>query len=139
MISRRDVLKYGMATAALSGVSSRRADADDGGAGKSPFKTQPFVDALPIPPIKQPLNDTPTTNCLSLLSGSDRLANPGGHQFIERPDFQPIYAYEIHVKEAYQRFHPAIPPTRIWGYDGMAPGPLFHTRYHEPIKVRFFN
>src|SRR5205814_1955628 len=47
--------------------------------------------------------------------------------------------YEIHVKEAFQRFHPAIPPTRIWGYDGVAPGPIFHARYGEPIMARFFN
>ena len=65
MISRRDMLKYGVATATLSGVSLRPADADDGGGvGKTPFKTEPFIEPLPVPAIKKALNDTPTTNCL---------------------------------------------------------------------------
>jgi len=60
--------------------------------GKTPFKTEPFIEPLPVPWIKKALNDTPTTNCLHLLSGGDRLASSGVHQFIERPDFQPVYA-----------------------------------------------
>src|SRR5476651_482936 len=109
MISRRDVLKYGMATAALSGVSLRQAEADSG-VGTSPFKTKPFIEPLPIPLIKTPLNATPTADgsCVSLLSGGDTLASSGEHQFIERPDFKPRFAYEIHTKEATHSFHPAI-------------------------------
>ena len=57
MISRRDMLKYGMGAAALSGVSLGQADADDGGGvGKTPFKTEPFVEPLPIPAIKTPVS-----------------------------------------------------------------------------------
>jgi FtsP/CotA-like multicopper oxidase with cupredoxin domain len=142
MISRRDVLKYGMATAALSGVSPRRAGADDDGVGKSPFKTQPFLEPLPVAQIKIPVNATPTTDgsCVNFLSPGT-LASPGTHQFIERADFKPRYAYEIHVKEnKYHNFHPAIGPiTRVWGYDGVFPGPLFHAKYGEPIMVRFYN
>jgi FtsP/CotA-like multicopper oxidase with cupredoxin domain len=140
VITRRELLKYGAATAALSGLSPVRIHADgDGGVGKTPFTTQPFIEALPIPALKKPLNANPSTTCLTLLSGGDQLVSPPVHQFIDRPDFQPVYAYEIHVKEALQTFHPAIPPTKIFGYDGVAPGPIFHATYHEPIMVRFFN
>src|SRR5947207_15433889 len=118
------MLKYGMGAAALSGVSLRRADADDGGGvGKTPFKTEPFIEPLPVPAIKKALNDTPTTTCLHLLSGGDKLASPRVHQLIEPPDFQPAYAYQLHLKQAYQRLHPAIPDRRSRGYDGITPGP----------------
>ena len=127
MLSRRDMLKYGLATATLSGVSARRADADDDGVGKTPFKTEPFQEPLPIPQIKKPVD--------ILSPGTAK--SPGGHQFIDR--FPPKLFYEIRTKEAYQSFHKAIPPTRIWGYDGTAPGPIFHARYGEPIAVRYFN
>ena len=140
MLSRRDMLKYGLATATLSGVSTVRAGADDGGGvGKSPFKTDEFREPLPIPSIKKPLNETSSTTCLSRLSGNDRLVSPREHPFIERPDFQPVFAYEIHAREGYQSFYPTIPPTRIWGYDGTTPGPALEATYGQPIMVRFFN
>ena len=141
MFSRREVLKYGLATATLSGVSTRRAGADDG-VPKSPIATKPFVEALPIPSIKVPVNvdPTPDGSCVKQLAPGT-LASPGTHQFMERADFKPRFAYESHVKEnPSHSFHPAIGPvTRIWGYDGVFPGPVFHAKYGESIMVRFFN
>ena len=143
MFSRRDMLKYGLATAAASGVPTRRARAgDDGGVAKTPFKTDPFQDPLPLAQIKVPVNSTPTPDgsCVRLLSPGT-MASPGTHQFIERADFKPKYAYEIHVKEnRFHNFHKAMGPvTRIWGYDGVFPGPIFHAKYGESIMVRFYN
>src|SRR6476660_2132906 len=76
-----------------------RADGDGGGVGKSPFQTVPFVDELPIAQVKVPVNSTPTPDgsCVNQLTPGT-LASPGTHQFMERADFKPRYAYEVHVK-----------------------------------------
>src|SRR4051794_37169374 len=95
MISRRDLLKYGMTTAALAKMSSQAVTADDDGVGaRTPFKTQPFVEPLPIPLVKTPVNASPTADgsCVDQMAGGRspaNLASPGQHQHIERPDFSP--------------------------------------------------
>jgi FtsP/CotA-like multicopper oxidase with cupredoxin domain len=141
MFSRRDLLKYGLASATLSTVRARPAGADDG-VGKTPFRTDPFQDPLPLAPVKVAVNATPTLDgsCVNLLTRG-KLASPGTHQFSERADFKPRYAYEIHVKEnKFHNFHKSMGPiSRVWGYDGLVPGPTFYARYGEPIMVRFYN
>jgi FtsP/CotA-like multicopper oxidase with cupredoxin domain len=148
LITRRELLKRGLATSALYGLTRRLAFADGGGGvGKTPFTTQPFLERLPIAPVKT----TPFTGstCLAQLDAHrpagftqagpfDWSGNPY-HQFIDRPECKPAAAYEIHVKEAYQSCHPAIPPTKFWGYDGMCPGPTFKETYGHPVMVRFYN
>ena len=47
--------------------------------------------------------------------------------------------YEMHVKEALHQFHPELPTQKIWGYDGIYPGPTFVERYNVPITVRIYN
>jgi FtsP/CotA-like multicopper oxidase with cupredoxin domain len=37
------------------------------------------------------------------------------------------------------QFHPDIPPTYIWGYNGIYPGPTILNLYNVPILVRFHN
>jgi hypothetical protein len=53
MVTRRELLKCGITAATLSGFSPRFARADDGAGATSPFKTKPFIQALPIPPVRQ--------------------------------------------------------------------------------------
>ena len=56
MLTRRDLLKYGVTAATLSGFSPRFARGDDGGGATSPFKTKPFVQELPFPLVKSPFS-----------------------------------------------------------------------------------
>ncbi|MFP3490626.1 multicopper oxidase family protein, partial [Staphylococcus sp. SIMBA_130] len=56
-----------------------------------------FVDRLPIIPTIQPFK---TTNGIPF--------------------------YEVTMRETMQKLHRDLPPTRIWGYNGMFPGPTFH-------------
>ena len=139
MLTRRELLKYGVTAATLSGFSPRFARGDDGGGGvpTSPFKTQPFIQALPFPPVKKPF--TTGSGCVAGLPTTGIQASPGTHQFIDRTDCAAALAYTIDVREGLHTFHPAIPPTKIFGYDGIFPGPTFHARYGEPIMVRLFN
>jgi FtsP/CotA-like multicopper oxidase with cupredoxin domain len=136
MLTRRELLKCGATAATLTGLLPRLARGDDG-AARSPFVTPPFVDPVPFPALKQPVGSG--TACLDALRVLGTRASPGTHQFIERPDCGPVEAYEIEVKEGSHTFHPNIPPTTIFGYDGVYPGPTFRARYGTPIMVRFFN
>ena len=71
----------------------------------------PFVDALPIPPLAVP------------TSGA-----PGG-----------IATYDIEIQEVSQKLHRDLPLTRVWGYDGMYPGPSILAFKDRPITVNWIN
>jgi spore coat protein A len=78
---------------------------------------EPFVDRLPIPLILRP-------------TGSRRLA----HHRRKRA----LY-YEVPMMQVSQRLHRDLPPTQVWGYWGMYPGPSFETRRGQPIAVKWIN
>ena len=69
-----------------------------------------FVDRLPIIPTIQPLK---TTNGIPF--------------------------YEVTMRESMQKLHRDLPPTRIWGYNGIFPGPTFHVFRDQPIRVLWKN
>ena len=146
---------------ALSPQLARRAFAagssTTNGVGVSAYVTQPFVEACPIMPIKTPVGTGP--GCESLLAPGTMAGPMMAHVPFEGErcrvgtydtyhqryaQFAPQNAYELHVKETKQKFHPAIPATTVWGFDGMFPGPTFKARYQKPGApsanlVRFYN
>lgn len=69
-----------------------------------------FVDALPIPPTLEPKG-----------------ASDG------------IPFYEVIMKQVKQKLHRDLPPTTVWGYNGMYPGPTFEARRNQPILVKWKN
>lgn len=69
-----------------------------------------FVDALPIP----------------------RVMRPKGKQ-------NGIPYYEVTMEEIQQKLHRDLPPTTVWGYNGMYPGPTFDVNRNEPILVKWDN
>ncbi|HLJ85989.1 MAG TPA: multicopper oxidase domain-containing protein [Candidatus Angelobacter sp.] len=97
--------------------------------------TRPFVQALPIPPIAIPtrLNPQPTKSA-NLAAGEAPRAD---HQFWDR--FFPFVQYDVTIQGGLHQFHPDMPPTYIWGYNGIYPGPTFLNVYGVPVVVRFHN
>jgi spore coat protein A len=75
---------------------------------------QPFVDALPIPPIAQPA-----------AVHSDRAQ--GGRVF------------RIRMSEIYAPVHRDLKPTRFWFYGGRVPAPTIHARRGETIVIEWHN
>jgi len=69
-----------------------------------------FVDELPRPQIAKPIRKI------------------NGHDY-----------YEVEMKAAYHSFHSLFPPTYIWGYNGLYPGPTFEVRKDETILVKWIN
>ncbi len=85
----------------------------------------PFIQPLPIPPLAKPVA------ALSPPPDSTKHQLWAGHV--------PVNLYDVHVKQALHRFHPDLPPSIVWGFDGLPVGATYHARYGEPFLVRFHN
>lgn len=48
-------------------------------------------------------------------------------------------SYSVQMREAHQVLHSGMKPTRIWGYEGMYPGPQFEVRSGFPVSVTWEN
>src|ERR1700742_4284086 len=46
---------------------------------------------------------------------------------------------DIHNRQPPQKLHRALPPTKLWGYNGTSLGPTFETRSGSPISVQWLN
>jgi spore coat protein A len=76
----------------------------------SPVLT-PFVDALPIPGVAQPVTGV-----------------AGG-----------VGYYEFNIREFTQQLHSALPATRLWGYNSKYPADTIECRSGTPITVKWIN
>jgi FtsP/CotA-like multicopper oxidase with cupredoxin domain len=89
--------------------------------------TTPFLAPLQIPEIAQPVD------LASLVPAPD----PARHQ--KYNEYPPVKVYTLHERAFLHSYHPELPLTPSWGYDGFIPGPTFHSRYGEPFLIRRFN
>lgn len=141
---RRDLLKMGLLTAAgtlaaKTGLSARAASL---GASPLPINqpasppTRPFIEPMPVMPVKVPvgsLHPAPTVEP-NTAAGEGR-TRP--HQALTM--FPPKKFYIVRQMAAPIQLSPDLPPSIMWGFDGMVPGPTYVARYGEPILVRNFN
>jgi FtsP/CotA-like multicopper oxidase with cupredoxin domain len=84
------------------------------GASRMP-RLPAFVQSLPIPPDLRP---------------RERRESVGT---------TPVALFELHERPFPHRFHPDLPPSPLWGYEGMFPGPTLRVRRGEPSLVRVRN
>lgn len=73
-----------------------------------------FVDSLPIPTVAKPVHD--------YCQGKE------GESY-----------YHISMWESTHKFHKFFPPTIIWGYNGLYPGPTIEVMKDRPVKVKWEN
>ncbi|WP_337824604.1 hypothetical protein [Amycolatopsis sp. A1MSW2902] len=45
----------------------------------------------------------------------------------------------IRMRAATVRLHSQLPPTKIWGFDGLFPGPVIEARRGRPLRVTWRN
>ena len=152
--SRRDFMKWSLVTggATVAGLSLLKSGAlaqvnpncpplpqplpgadpmplAEGLPGPSPATTK-WAQPLPIPPILQQLPSlTPPVNPAEHLLNKGFGSDPGPANEL----------YEMYVETAMHNFHPELPDSMIWGYEGMTPGPTMIARYGHPKIVRFRN
>jgi FtsP/CotA-like multicopper oxidase with cupredoxin domain len=136
-LSRRATLQLGATGAALGLLSNNKtvttAEAKDPPPG--PF-TAPFTVLLPVYSPKQPVES------LSPAPSSTANVSEGecGRPTHQKANYWPAQKfYNLYVKEGFHSFHPSLPTQKIWGYDGILPGPTFVERYGVPSIVRIHN
>ncbi len=97
-------------TAAACAAGGGKYQGDGTGCDPHPC-LEPFVDALPIPPVARPV-----------------LGAPGA-----------TATYEIAMTEFTHELHRDLPPTTLWGYAGMYPGPTIEAGRGQPVTVTWVN
>ena len=139
-LSRRQSLQLGAATTATGLLAAAKLVTPAEAKDVRPPTTTPFVVDLPVYTAKTPVGWVPG----SLSPAPTQNANSSGGE-CGRPshqrasDWTSKKYYEMRVKEAMHSFHPELPTQKIWGYDGILPGPTFVERYGVPITVRIIN
>jgi spore coat protein A len=114
--NRRDFLKLCVASVpAMALANGVGAEDIKGGAGaplayRTPGTLERFIDPLPIPQ--------------RLIPNGTREGKP---------------QYRVRMLECRQRLHSQLPPTKVWGFEGQYPGPIFETQRGRPIDVRWEN
>jgi len=63
--------------------------------------------------------------------------DPRAHQLWD--EYPPVDLYDVHIRQATHKFHPDLPPSIVWGFDGLPMGPTFVANYGEPYLVRYHN
>ena len=76
-----------------------------------------FVDPLPLP---------------ALMKSSGRRPDPDDPA-------KSLPFYRVSIEELYQKTHRDLPPTRMWGFNGASPGPIFDTRSGQGLIVEWVN
>lgn len=150
-VSRRTALKLGAAASAAAAVlTSRKSRADDPPYPEEPPQeptvcptrptnspaTRPFVQQLPIPPaaFPSPFLFPAPAKAANIAAGEAPRAD---HQ--RWNEFLPQMLYDVHARPGMHQFHPDIPPSYVWGFNGIVPGPTFLAYYDHPVIVRFHN
>ena len=137
MLTRREMIRLGLvsfpAVHYVGRIAAGKPSSHGGQEVKSP-PTRPFVVELPIPPVAQAVPTLTPAPDINQVAGEARRAP---HQLWN--EFLPQKFYDIHEREADHSFHPDLPLNKIWGFNGIFPGPTFHAKYGEPVLVRFRN
>lgn len=150
--TRRDLLKMGLLTSAgmLLPVRGLSARALSGNVCARPDNqpcsppTMPFVEPMPILPVKRPLSGPPSpmptvspNTAINPATGLPFEGRTHDHQALNI--FPPALYYSMSQRAALMSMHPQLPMQTIWGFDGQYPGPTFVSRYGKPILVRNMN
>ncbi|HEV3317475.1 MAG TPA: multicopper oxidase domain-containing protein [Candidatus Angelobacter sp.] len=155
-LSRRSALKMGAAAGAATILTSRKSLAatfvpfqdvtttavpppepticDPNTFAGSPA-THPFVRQLPIPPALQPTTLNPAPQKQANIAAHE--APRADHQRWD--EFLPKKQYAMHARPALVSFHPDLPHSYVWAFNGLVQGPTILGKYGEPVVVRFFN
>ena len=132
-LTRRDVLKLGvLGSAALILPVERVARSSLQQANRLDPARLPAVGQLRfgVPPVAAPVSKTVTVpgNWIDPV-------HPAGTQ----PVSVEVDYYASHMRQVAVPILPGLPPTVIWGYQGIAPGPTVHAERGRPVIMRHFN
>ena len=84
---------------------------------RKPLSLARYVDALPIPPVIRP-------------------AQPFSAKSFSSKSVKPV---SIAMQQCQHKAHRDLPPTSLWGYNGIWPGPTIEVRKGQPLTVNWSN
>jgi FtsP/CotA-like multicopper oxidase with cupredoxin domain len=132
-LTRRDALKLGvLGSAALVLPTERTARGLLAQANRLDPARLPTVGQLKfaVPPDARPIPTTVT------VPGTWIDPRPPA---TDAPVSIGIDYYPSHMRQVPQPILPGLPPTVIWGYQGITPGPTVHVQQGRPVIMRHFN
>jgi spore coat protein A, manganese oxidase len=119
LISRRKFLRR--AGVLATGLSIEKATVATGIAPPSsaldPNTLKPYVDPLPLPEVVKSIGSKPDPS------------DPN----------KTLPLYRVAMQEIHQKVHRDLPATRMWGFNGTSPGPIFETRSGQGLMVEWQN
>jgi spore coat protein A, manganese oxidase len=80
-------------------------------------------------------NQSDLHNAVSLAKFVDPLPIPQ----VIRPAAQGSKRIRVRISEFYQKIHRDLPPTRLWGYNAMWPGPTIEVPRGCPLEIEWMN
>ena len=116
-LTRRQFLRHGSTLAALLPISRMAGANRPAAAELDPNTLAKYVDPLPLP---------------ELMRSSERKPDP-----TDAGKTLPLY--RVRMEELHQKTHRDLPPTRLWGFNGSSPGPIFEARSGEGLLVEWEN
>ena len=136
---RCQLFKLGLLTSAgylvkKGGLTARAADTDLPLSQVASPRVRPFVEPLPIMPLKEAVASLDPAPSVNPLPGEGRTLP---HQALQK--FPPKKFYQVTQQQAMVSMSPDLPLQTIWGFDGMFPGPTYVARYGEPVLIRNVN
>lgn len=92
----------------------------------------------------------PSTDRVFRLSPANGLSSAGPtppelRPYVDPLPIPPVIALasrrtvSIRMKEFYHKAHRDLKPARVWGYNGMWPGPTFNVNSGEPLIIKWIN
>lgn len=108
--SRRTFLKLCAASAPALAFARGAFGGQTASSASASGKLEPYIDPLPIPPRHTPHG--------------------------KRGD---AILYRVRMMEFERPLHSQLPPTRLWGYEGHYPGPIFEAMRGQPVEVEWHN
>ena len=119
LISRRRFLRR--AGVLATGLGLEKAAVGSGlvpqGTELDPSKVTPYVDELPIPEV---------------VKSSGMRPDPDDAKTM-------LPFYTVKMEEVQQKVHRDLPATRMWGFNGTWPGPIFETKSGQGLVVEWVN
>lgn len=110
MLTRRALVGAAAAAAAFSGTAWLRASPSS-----AAQTLEPYVDRLPLPAVAAPVG------------------------IMRRGSYPAAPLYRLSARQIRQRFHRALPPTMVWGYEGSFMGPVIRATSGSPVHVEWRN
>ena len=130
-LTRREMLKLGVfGSAALALPIERVARAELQQANRLDPSRLPAVGQLRF---RVPPDATPAKKVVTVPGNWIDPANSAAPTSVE------IDYYALHMRQVAVPILPGLPPTVIWGYQGVTPGPTLHVERGRPVIVRHFN